>query len=116
MTLDSIAITRQQVDEDTMIVNMGPSHPTTHGTLRIILELQGETIVKSTPEMGYLHRGVEKICENSDYHHVITQMDPLEYVSSLFCEWAPVLAFEQLLDVQVSGRSGRFCSWLKPSA
>jgi NADH-quinone oxidoreductase subunit D len=75
MTMDSIALSRQQLDGDKMIVNMGPSHPTTHGTLRIVLELEGETIVKATPEMGYLHRGVEKLGESLSYQQFIPLTD-----------------------------------------
>jgi NADH-quinone oxidoreductase subunit D len=88
-----------------MLLNMGPHHPSTHGVLRVVLKINGEQVVDLDPVLGYLHRGVEKIAENSDFHHVITQMDPLEYVSSLFCEWAPVMAFEQLLDVEVPRRA-----------
>jgi len=88
-----------------MFLNMGPQHPSTHGVLRVVLKINGENVVDLDPVLGYLHRGVEKLCENSDYHHVISQVDPLEYVSGLFNEWAPVMAFEQLLDVQVSRRA-----------
>jgi NADH-quinone oxidoreductase subunit D len=88
-----------------MLLNVGPHHPSTHGVLRVVLKINGEQVVDLDPVLGYLHRGVEKMCENSDYHHIITQVDPLEYVSSLFCEWAPVMAFEQLLDVEVPRRA-----------
>ena len=88
-----------------MFLNMGPQHPSTHGVLRVVLKINGERVVDLDPVLGYLHRGVEKLCENSDYHHIISQVDPLEYVSSLFMEWAPVMAFEKLLDVQVPRRA-----------
>ncbi len=88
-----------------MFLNMGPHHPSTHGVLRVVLKINGEQVVDLDPVLGYLHRGVEKLCENSDYHHIISQVDPLEYVSSLFCEWAPVMSFEKLLDVQVPRRA-----------
>src|SRR5436190_23793800 len=88
-----------------MFINLGPQHPSTHGVLRVVLKLDGEKVVDLDPVLGYLHRGVEKLCENSDYHHTISQLDPLEYVSSLFCEWAPVMAYEKLLDVQVPRRA-----------
>jgi len=88
-----------------MFLNMGPQHPSTHGVLRVVLKINGERVVDLDPVLGYLHRGVEKLCENSDYHHIISQVDPLEYVSSLFNEWAPVMAFEQLLDVTVPRRA-----------
>src|SRR5688500_4981666 len=88
-----------------MFLNMGPQHPSTHGVLRVVLKLDGENVVDLDPVLGYLHRGVEKLCENADYHQVISQVDPLEYVSSLFCEWSPVMAFEKLLDVEVPRRA-----------
>jgi NADH-quinone oxidoreductase subunit D len=88
-----------------MFLNMGPQHPSTHGVLRVVLKINGENVVDLDPVLGYLHRGVEKLCENSDYHHIISQVDPLEYVSSLFNEWSPVMAFEQLLDVEVPRRA-----------
>jgi NADH-quinone oxidoreductase subunit D len=88
-----------------MFINMGPQHPSTHGVLRIVLKLDGENVVDLDPVLGYLHRGVEKLCENADYHQTISQVDPLEYISSLFMEWAPVIAYEKLLDVQVPRRA-----------
>jgi NADH-quinone oxidoreductase subunit D len=88
-----------------MFLNMGPQHPSTHGVLRVVLKISGEQVVDLDPVLGYLHRGVEKLCETSDYHHIISQVDPLEYVSSLFNEWAPVMAFEKLLDVEVPRRA-----------
>ena len=88
-----------------MFLNLGPHHPATHGVLRLVVKLSGEQVVDVDPVLGYLHRGVEKICENSDYYHVIDQVDPLEYISSLFQEWAAVLSFEKLMDVQVPRRA-----------
>src|SRR6187431_3800689 len=88
-----------------MLINMGPQHPSTHGVLRVVLKLDGKKVVDLDPVLGYLHRGVEKLCENADYHHSIAYLDPLEYISSLFCEWPGVLAFEKLLDVQVPRRA-----------
>ena len=84
---------------------MGPQHPSTHGVLRIVLKLDGEKVVDLDPVLGYLHRGVEKLCENADYHQSIAYLDPLEYISSLFCEWPGVMAFEKLLDVEVPRRA-----------
>jgi len=88
-----------------IFLNIGPHHPATHGVLRLVLKLSGEQIVDVDPVIGYLHRGVEKICENSDYYHVIDQVDPLEYLSSLFQEWPAVMAFEKLMDVEVPRRA-----------
>jgi NADH-quinone oxidoreductase subunit D len=91
--------------EGEMFLNMGPQHPSTHGVLRLVLKLKGEEVVDLDPVLGYLHRGVEKLCENADFYHTISYLDPLEYISSLFCEWPAVMAFEQLLDVQVPRRA-----------
>lgn len=88
-----------------LFLNMGPQHPSTHGVLRVVLKLDGEKVVDLDPVLGYLHRGVEKLCENADYHQAICYTDPLEYISSLFMEWAPCIAFEKLLDVQVPRRA-----------
>src|SRR5512143_4263551 len=71
-----------------MFLNLGPHHPSTHGVLRVVLKLDGEKVVDLDPVLGYLHRGVEKLCENADYHQSICYTDPLEYVSSLFTEWS----------------------------
>jgi NADH-quinone oxidoreductase subunit D len=88
-----------------MLLNMGPHHPSTHGVLRIVLKINGEQVVDLDPVLGYLHRGVEKLCENSDYHQSIAYMDPLDYLASIFCEWPAVMAFEKLLDVEVPRRA-----------
>jgi NADH-quinone oxidoreductase subunit D len=84
---------------------MGPQHPSTHGVLRIVLKIDGERVVDLDPVLGYLHRGVEKICENGDWHHAISNCDPLEYVASMFSEAMPVMAAESLLDLEVPRRA-----------
>jgi len=91
--------------EGEMLVNIGPQHPSTHGVLRVVIKIDGERIVDLDPVLGYLHRGVEKICENSDWHMVISHCDPLEYIASMFSEYVPVLAAEKLLDVTVPRRA-----------
>ncbi|HEY7941882.1 MAG TPA: NADPH-quinone oxidoreductase [Candidatus Limnocylindrales bacterium] len=91
--------------EGEMLINIGPQHPSTHGVLRVVLKIDGERIVDLDPVLGYLHRGVEKICENSDWHMVISHCDPLEYIASMFSEYVPVLAAEKLLDVTVPRRA-----------
>ena len=88
-----------------LLLNLGPQHPATHGVLRVVLKLDGEKIVDLDPVLGYLHRGVEKLCENADYHQTIAYTDPLEYIASLFCEWPAVMAYEKLLDVGVPRRA-----------
>jgi NADH-quinone oxidoreductase subunit D len=88
-----------------MLINLGPQHPSTHGVLRVVLKIDGERVVDLDPVIGYLHRGVEKLCENADWHIAINQCDPLEYVASLFSESMPVLAAEKLLDLKVPRRA-----------
>jgi len=88
-----------------MLLNLGPQHPSTHGVLRVVLKIEGEKIIDLDPVLGYLHRGVEKLCENADYHQAICYTDPLDYISSLFMELAPVMAFEKLLDLETPRRA-----------
>ncbi|HKZ91838.1 MAG TPA: hypothetical protein VJZ50_06835, partial [Candidatus Limnocylindrales bacterium] len=88
-----------------MLINLGPQHPSTHGVLRVVLKIDGERIVDLDPVLGYLHRGVEKICEHGDWHHAISNCDPLEYVASMFSEALPVLAAEKLLGLEVPRRA-----------
>ena len=88
-----------------MLINLGPQHPSTHGVLRVVLKIDGERVVDLDPVLGYLHRGVEKICENGDWHHAISNCDPLEYIASMFSEAMPVLVAEKLLDLEVPRRA-----------
>ncbi|MGB7062146.1 MAG: NADH dehydrogenase (quinone) subunit D [Candidatus Zixiibacteriota bacterium] len=83
-----------------MILNMGPQHPATHGVLRVILELDGETVVKATPDIGFLHTGIEKTMESKTYAQVIPLTDRMDYVASLSNNLAYLLAVEKLLDIQ----------------
>jgi NADH-quinone oxidoreductase subunit D len=84
---------------DKMVLNMGPSHPATHGVLRIVLELEGEIITKATPDIGYLHRGDEKIAENMTYTQFIPYTDRLDYLAPLANNVAYALAVEKLLGI-----------------
>ncbi|HET7676324.1 MAG TPA: hypothetical protein VFK38_00565 [Candidatus Limnocylindrales bacterium] len=88
-----------------MLINLGPQHPSTHGVLRVVLKIDGERVVDLDPVLGYLHRGVEKICENCDWHMAISNCDPLEYIASMFSEALPVLAAEKLLELKVPRRA-----------
>ena len=88
-----------------MFVNLGPQHPSTHGVLRVVVKIDGEQVVDLDPVLGYLHRGVEKICELGDWHHAISNCDPLEYIASMFSEAMPVLVAEKLLDLEVPRRA-----------
>lgn len=92
----------EELRGDKLILNMGPSHPSTHGVLRIVLELDGETILKATPEIGYLHRGDEKIAENMTYTQFIPYTDRLDYLAPLANNVAYALAVEKLLGIDKS--------------
>jgi NADH-quinone oxidoreductase subunit C/D len=88
-----------------LLLNMGPQHPSTHGVLRVVLELDGERIVKATPDLGYLHRGVEKLCEGLAYMQVIPHTDRLDYVCAMANNYAYVRAVEKLLGISVPERA-----------
>ena len=90
----------QDVQGEKMTLNMGPSHPATHGVLRLVLELDGEIITKADPDIGYLHRGDEKIAENMTYNQFIPYTDRLDYLAPLANNVAYALAVEKLLDIQ----------------
>ncbi|MCX7858097.1 MAG: NADH dehydrogenase (quinone) subunit D [Deltaproteobacteria bacterium] len=88
-----------------MTINMGPQHPATHGVLRLLLELDGETIVKATPHIGYLHRGVEKLGETRTYHQALVFTDRLDYTNGLSNNLAYCLAIEKLADIEIPKRA-----------
>jgi NADH-quinone oxidoreductase subunit D len=90
----------QDLQGEKMVLNMGPSHPATHGVLRIVLELDGEIITKATPDVGYLHRGDEKIAENMTYTQFIPYTDRLDYLAPLANNVAYVLAVEKLIGIE----------------
>ena len=87
-----------------MTINMGPQHPATHGVLRLLLELDGEIIVKAEPHLGYLHRGIEKLSESMTYPQALTLTDRLDYTSALSNNLAYCLAVEKLLDIKIPKR------------
>jgi NADH-quinone oxidoreductase subunit D len=91
--------------KETMTVNMGPQHPSTHGVLRLVVELDGEKIEKITPDIGYLHRGVEKLSEHRTYHQAITLTDRLDYLAPMSNNLGYVLAVEKLLALEVPERA-----------
>ncbi len=88
-----------------MTINMGPQHPATHGVLRLLLELDGEIIVKAEPHIGYLHRGIEKLSESMTYPQALTLTDRLDYTSALSNNLAYCLAVEKLLDIKIPKRA-----------
>jgi NADH-quinone oxidoreductase subunit C/D len=91
--------------ETELLLNMGPQHPATHGVLRIVLELEGERIVKATPDVGYLHRGVEKLCEALTYQQITPHTDRLDYVCGMINNYAFVRTVEKLLNISVPQRA-----------
>jgi NADH-quinone oxidoreductase subunit D len=95
----------KQTHSDHMVLNMGPQHPSTHGVLRLILELDGETIVNVVPDIGYLHRGMEKLAEAKGYHRFIPFTDRLDYLSPMSNNTGVVLAVEKLIGIDVPPRA-----------
>ncbi|MGH7369941.1 MAG: NADH dehydrogenase (quinone) subunit D [Candidatus Methylomirabilaceae bacterium] len=88
-----------------MTINMGPQHPSTHGVLRLVLELDGERVVRCTPHIGYLHTGIEKIAESKRYQLVIPITDRIDYLAPLSNNLAYVLAVEKLMGIEVPSRA-----------
>ncbi len=91
--------------EHEMVINMGPQHPATHGVLRLVLRLDGETVVKVVPELGYLHRGYEKMAENMSYYEYIPHTDRLDYTATMCNNVAYVLAVEKLAGIEAPKRA-----------
>ncbi|UCD65241.1 MAG: NADH-quinone oxidoreductase subunit D [Candidatus Zixiibacteriota bacterium] len=87
------------------IVNMGPHHPSTHGVCRLMLTMDGEKVMKVEPYIGYLHRALEKICENRTYHQCIPILDRFEYVTAMSCNYTFALAAEKLAQIEVPERA-----------
>jgi NADH-quinone oxidoreductase subunit D len=89
----------------TMVLNMGPQHPSTHGVLRVILELDGEVVIKAEPVIGYLHTGIEKSCEAKTYSQAITLTDRIDYLAPLSNNLGYCLAVERLIGIDVPKRA-----------
>lgn len=85
--------------KETMTINMGPQHPSTHGVLQLVLELDGETVISAVPHIGFLHRGVEKLAENRSYHRALPLTDRLDYLAPMSNNLGYVLAVEKLLGI-----------------
>jgi len=88
-----------------LVVNVGPSHPSTHGVCRVIVHLDGEVVTRAEPVIGYLHRGIEKMCENRTYLQVVPLTDRLDYVGSMYSNWAYCRAVERLASIRVPERA-----------
>ncbi len=97
----AVSVTQQQ----NLILNMGPQHPSTHGVLRLILELDGENVVNCEPVIGYLHTGFEKTYEAKNYHQCVTLTDRMDYLNPLGNNLAYALAVEKLIGVEVPPRA-----------
>jgi len=91
--------------ENEMVLNMGPQHPATHGVLRLLLRLDGERVIGCVPELGYLHRGYEKMAENMSYYEYIPHTDRLDYISPMANNVAWVLAVEKLAGIEAPKRA-----------
>lgn len=95
----------EQGSQDHMVLSIGPHHPSTHGVLRVVLELEGETVIKATPEVGFLHTGIEKNAEHLTWQQAITVIDRTDYLSPLSNNLGYVLAVEKLLGLQAPPRA-----------
>jgi NADH-quinone oxidoreductase subunit D len=107
--LDRADIDVDVPEDETMILNMGPSHPSTHGVLRVMVELDGETVLRSKPVIGYLHTGMEKTAEELMYHQGGTNVTRMDYLSPFFNELAFALSVERLLGVEIPPRA----TWIR---
>ncbi len=95
-----------------MVINMGPQHPATHGVLRLVLEIDGEIIVRIYPEIGYLHTGIEKTCEAKFYQQVVPLTDRINYLDPLSNNLCYALAVEKLLGLEIPAKAnGCGCCW-----
>lgn len=99
----------ETADDGTMIINMGPQHPSTHGVLRILLELEGEVIKRARPIIGYLHTGIEKSCEYQPYKACVPLVERMDYLSAFNNSLAYILSVEKLMDVTIPERA----AWLR---
>ncbi len=91
--------------DHTMILNMGPQHPSTHGVLRLVLEIDGETVLSCAPDIGYLHTGIEKTCEAKFYQQVVPLTDRIDYLSPMSNNLCYCLAVEKLLQLEIPERA-----------
>jgi NADH-quinone oxidoreductase subunit D len=96
---------RQMFDTDELVINMGPQHPSTHGVLRVVLRLDGEKVVDADVVIGYLHRGIEKLCEHRDYTQIILLTDRMDYVAAATNNLGYVETVEKLYGLEVPRRA-----------
>jgi NADH-quinone oxidoreductase subunit D len=101
---EDLSISFTDALDNEMVLNMGPQHPATHGVLRLLVSLDGETVLNCVPELGYLHRGYEKLAESSTYHEFIPHTDRLDYLSPMANNVAYALAVEKLISLEIPER------------
>src|SRR6478752_5794236 len=99
------APTAEGAKDQHMVLNMGPQHPSTHGVLRLVLEIDGEIVVRLYPEVGYLHTGIEKTCESKFYQQVVPLTDRVDYLGPLANNLCYCLAVEKLLGLEIPERA-----------
>lgn len=102
---DAARHSKDPAGDQTMVLNMGPQHPSTHGVLRLVLEIDGETVVSMAPDIGYLHTGIEKTCEAKFYQQVVPLTDRIDYLSPMTNNLCYVLAVEKLLGLEIPERA-----------
>ena len=105
MTLDVPRASTSQFDTNELVLNMGPQHPSTHGVLRVVLKLDGERVVDADCVIGYIHRGVEKLCENRDWTQIILLTDRMDYVAAATNNLGYVETVEKLMQIEVPRRA-----------
>ena len=107
VTLDELKhlVSERALEGDTMLLNMGPQHPSTHGVLRLLLELDGETVVNCVPDIGFLHTGVEKNMEAKTYEKAEVMTDRLDYLNTVGNNLVYCLAVEELVELDVPPRA-----------
>jgi NADH-quinone oxidoreductase subunit D len=109
VTLDPADVDYEAPDDETMILNLGPSHPSTHGVLRVMVEIKGEQVLRVKPVIGYLHTGMEKTAEELMYHQGSTNVTRMDYLSPFFNELAYSLSVEHLLGLELPARA----TWIR---
>jgi NADH-quinone oxidoreductase subunit D len=105
VSLDSGDLDVEAPEDESMILNLGPSHPSTHGVLRVMVEIDGETVLRSKPVVGYLHTGMEKTAEELMYHQGCTNVTRMDYLAPFFNELGFCLSVEKLLEIEIPPRA-----------
>ena len=105
MTVPAPRVSTTQFDTNELVINMGPQHPSTHGVLRVVLRLDGERVIDADCVIGYIHRGVEKLCENRDWTHIVLLTDRMDYVAAATNNLGYVEAVEKLMQIEVPRRA-----------